>query len=190
MKVALVSLLLLVAGAGAFAPHTKSKAVRRAPPVRCTVKSLADVAAGNPLIAGAARTIEFTKKNLTPELAPPPSMAELEKYVKAAQEGGPEAEDVQTAGKLIYAVMCEQVTLYDQDQAGCMTPSSIDYTDPSSFQDDEAFKSRLKYVYNYGITMLGQGLISEGDLKEAVLGRLAAKCGKEGKDFDDWLEMA
>ena len=109
MKVALFSLLSLIAGAGAFAPHTKSRlppaAVRRAPSVRSTVKSLADVAAGNPLIAGAARTIEFTKKNLTPELAPPPSMAELEKYVEAAQEGGPEAEDVQTAGKLIFAVM-------------------------------------------------------------------------------------
>ena len=115
MKVACLLSLSLLTGAGAFAPGAAARrsrlppaAVRCAPTVRSTVTSLADVAASNPLIAGAARTIEFTKQNLTPELAPPPSMAELEKYVEAAQAGGPEAEDVQTAGRLIYAVMVSQ----------------------------------------------------------------------------------
>ena len=71
-----------------------------------------DVATANPLIAAASTTVAFTKEKLSPELAPPPELVELEKHVEAAKAG--EEVDVMTTGKLIYAVMCEQVIMYDQ----------------------------------------------------------------------------
>ena len=83
----------------------------------------------------------FTKEKLTPELAPPPELAELEEHVEAAKAG--EEVDVMTTGKLIYAVMCEQVMLYDQDQEGMLTKTSIDYDDKASFEDDIIFKNRV-----------------------------------------------
>ena len=56
--------------------------------------------------------------------------------------------------------MCDQVVLYDQDQDGLMTESTVDFEDPASFEDDLVLKNRLKYVYRYGITMLTSGLVS------------------------------
>ena len=88
---------------------------------------------------------------------------------------------------LIYHLMCEQAMLYDTDpSSGQMTPTVYD---PMVDKDVPELKARMKQVYEYGCKMLISGMLTEGDLKEAVLTRLAGRVGMDGKELDEHLQM-
>ena len=84
----------------------------------------------------------------------------------------------------------QNAMLYDQDQDGYLTDhATIDFADPDTFKDDEALKAKVKYVYEYGMKMCFGGVLDEAELKEAVLERIAARVGMDGKKLDEWLGM-
>uniref|UniRef100_A0A7S2HIB8 Uncharacterized protein n=1 Tax=Octactis speculum TaxID=3111310 RepID=A0A7S2HIB8_9STRA len=143
----------------------------------------------NSLLDAARATIENSKSQLSPELQTPPSVAELEKYLEKAVLMGESSE--QETAALIFAVMCDQATLFRQDgETGYMSESiSLDLSRPESFKDDMMFKKQVKYVYSYGMKMAMGNLIDIDDLKACVLDRLAARVGMDGGELDEWLEM-
>ena len=66
-----------------------------------------------------------------------------------------------------------------------MQKTKVDF---GNLEDEEVMK-KMTYIYTYGISMFKKGLIEEEALKDAVLNRLAAKVGKDGPGFDQWLAI-
>lgn len=50
-------------------------------------------------------------------------------------------------------------------------------------------REKIGYVYTYGISMFKRGYINEGDLKDAVINKVAGRVGMDGPALDKWLEI-
>ena len=66
-----------------------------------------------------------------------------------------------------------------------MYPTAVDYSNT----DDEKVREKMAYIYQYGISMLKRGYISQDALMDAVLTKIASRVGMTGEQFDQWLAI-
>jgi hypothetical protein len=115
---------------------------------------------------------------MCPDDVDPPTAAMAD--LKSAVSSG----DTMEIGNKMYLLLIEQCLNYDI-MDGKMQKTVVDY---SNLEDEEVMK-KMTYIYTYGISMFKKGLVAEDALKDAVLNRLAAKVGKDGPGFDQWLAI-
>lgn len=87
-------------------------------------------------------------------------------------------------GNAMYLLLVEQCLDYDVVD-GLMVPTTLDY----GKTDDPKVKEKMQYIYSYGISMFQRKYISQDDLMDAVLTKVASRVGMDGPAFDKWLEM-
>ena len=105
----------------------------------------------------------------------------LEKLRRARDEKA----DAKTLAARTYELMIEQGMTYDQDpETGVLTPTEWDITE--NLETPEV-KKEFSYLYQYGINLIGRGLLDEEDGKEIVLEGLIKRTGKTPEEFDAWL---
>jgi len=101
--------------------------------------------------------------------------------VKAAVADGEKLK----IGNAMYLLLVEQCLDYDVTEEGVMVPTVMDY----SKTDDPKVREKMQYIYTYGISMFKKEFISQEDLMDAVLTKVASRVGMDGPAFDKWLEM-
>jgi hypothetical protein len=100
-----------------------------------------------------------------------------------------EAVDTNASLELItmrtFELLIEEGMCYEKDpETGVLTPIDIDI--PSSLDVPEV-KAEFAYLYKYGMSLIGRGLVSEDNVKSVVLERLIARTGLSPSEFDSWL---
>lgn len=105
----------------------------------------------------------------------------LDKLRKARDEKA----DAKTLAARTYELMIEQGMTYDQDpETGVLTPTEWDITE--NLETPEV-KKEFSYLYQYGINLIGRGLLDEEDGKKIVMEGLIKRAGKTPEEFDAWL---
>ena len=105
----------------------------------------------------------------------------LEKLRQARDNGA----DAKTLAARTYELMIEQGMTYDQDpETGVLTPTEWDIKE--NLETPEV-KKEFSYLYQYGINLIGRGLLDEADAKDIVMKGLIERTGKTPEEFDEWL---
>lgn len=130
------------------------------------------------LMESATTYIVTIEGQLADGVEPP---AALEKLRKARDE----KTDAKTLAARTYELMIEQGMTYDQDpDTGALTPTEWDIKE--NLETPEV-KKEFSYLYQYGINLIGRGLLDEADAKEIVMKGLIERTGKTPEEFDAWL---
>ena len=130
------------------------------------------------LVESATTFIVTIEGQLADGVKPPEA---LEKLRKARDEKA----DAKTLAARTYELMIEQGMTYDQDpETGVLTPTEWDITE--NLETPEV-KKEFSYLYQYGINLIGRGLLDEAVAKEIVLEGLIKRTGKTPEEFDAWL---
>ena len=110
----------------------------------------------------------------------PPEAKNLEDAVK-------KNADSATLGKLIFALLIEQTLLFDVDNdTGGLMPTVVNVNNPLN---NFPLQKKMNYLYTYGMSMCMGGRISEEDLKDLILSKMAARVNMDGAALDNWLGM-
>eukprot|EP00980_Cylindrotheca_fusiformis_P003272 scaffold738_cov124-Cylindrotheca_fusiformis.AAC.11 len=126
----------------------------------------------------ADETIETISKALGEGVEEPP---ELEALRKARKSGAKTNE----LALRIYELMIERGMLYDEEpETGTLTPTEFNIKENL---DVPEVRDEFSHLYKYGMVMMRQGLVSEDEVKTAVLERLIKRTGLEPEEFDKWL---
>ena len=194
MKLSLSLLALTVATfaeVGAFSFITFSRSQRHAP-AGGTILQMSDFGSDfgsampekpeqtleEKLMESATTYIVTLEGQLADGVEPPEA---LEKLRKARDDKA----DAKTLAARTYELMIEQGMTYDQDpETGVLTPTEWDITE--NLETPEV-KKEFSYLYQYGINLIGRGLLDEADAKEIVLEGLIKRTGKTPEEFDAWL---
>ena len=124
----------------------------------------------------ATAAMDSIMQMLSDEAEPPKNLI----AVKNAVSGG----DALAIGEALYLLLAEQALDYDMKD-GMMYPTAVDYSNT----DDEKVREKMAYIYQYGISMLKRGYISQDALMDAVLTKIASRVGMTGEQFDQWLAI-
>ena len=195
MKLSLSLLALTVATfaeVGAFSFITFSRSQRHVPAFGGTILQMSDFGSDfgsampekpeqtleEKLMESATTYIVTLEGQLADGVEPPEA---LEKLRKARDDKA----DAKTLAARTYELMIEQGMTYDQDpETGVLTPTEWDITE--NLEAPEV-KKEFSYLYQYGINLIGRGLLDEEDGKEIVLEGLIKRTGKTPEEFDAWL---
>jgi len=113
---------------------------------------------------------------LGPGMTPPPEF----EAVKNALDNG---EKMTVLAARMYDLMCEQGMIYDKVD-GVLVPTEVNY---KTDYDKPEVKTKVGYIYQYGINLIKRGIIEVDDVKSSVKERLIARVGLTPEEFDEWL---
>eukprot|EP00525_Craspedostauros_australis_P001053 CAMPEP_0198123444 /NCGR_PEP_ID=MMETSP1442-20131203/37553_1 /TAXON_ID= /ORGANISM="Craspedostauros australis, Strain CCMP3328" /LENGTH=218 /DNA_ID=CAMNT_0043782651 /DNA_START=11 /DNA_END=667 /DNA_ORIENTATION=+ len=93
--------------------------------------------------------------------------------------------DAQVMALRIYELMIERGMRYDEaPETGTLTPTEFDI---KANLDVKEVRDEFAYLYKYGMMLMDRKLVSEDDVKTAVVDRLIARTGLSPEEFDKWL---
>jgi hypothetical protein len=105
--------------------------------------------------------------------------------LKALKQARADGAGVPQLSLMIYELMIERGMMYDEaPETGTLTLTQFDIKDNL---DVKEVKDEFFYLYNYGMKLIGQGLLTTDDVKTAVLERLIKRTGLSPEEFDTWL---
>ena len=197
------SMLALVLGTAAFTGPTRPPALARPAALasRSAVTRMCEEP--SPLELATKMCDNFVEMCERGGATPPTALATLK---EAIREG-----DLPAVRAAQYELLIQQTLEYDLDEEKqSVTAASIDY----SKTDDEAVVAKMKYLYTYGIKvrcghisdtfiasaltdrawprsaqMFMSDMLTQEQLQQIVLDKLASRVGMDGQAFDKWLEV-
>ena len=116
--------------------------------------------------------------NMLGDLEPPTSLIALKDAIGEGELGA-----VRLAQ---YALLIDQTLDYELDpETQTISASTLDL----SKTDDEEVVTKFRYLYTYGIKMFMAEMVTQEQLQEVVLEKLASRVNMDGAALDKWLEV-
>ena len=125
-----------------------------------------------------ANTMVDSFVNMLGDVEPPASLIALKDAIGEGELGA-----VRLAQ---YALLIDQTLDYELDpETQTISASTLDL----SKTDDEEVVAKFRYLYNYGIKMFLAEMVTQEQLQEVVLEKLASRVNMDGAALDKWLEV-
>ena len=131
------------------------------------------------LLQSATEFIVSLESQLSAGVRPPP---ELENLREARDD---ETSTKQYISQCIYELMIERGMLYDIDPTdNTLSPTNFNIQDNLAIPE---VQKEFKFLYDYGMKMIKNGLIEGEVCKKIVVERLVKRTGLTPEEFDEWL---